>query len=63
MTNIEQHNIMDLIVLQDKINKNPKTMTLKGVAEDEGALEGIIETIKDKGASGFKGGLRHVTKK
>jgi hypothetical protein len=37
-------------------------MTLEGVAEDEGALEGIIETIEDKGALGFKGGLRHVTK-
>jgi hypothetical protein len=35
-------------------------MTLKGVAEDEGALEGIVETIEDKGAR-FKGGLKHVT--
>jgi hypothetical protein len=35
-------------------------MTLEGILEDEGALEGIVETIEDKGASRFKGGLRHV---
>jgi hypothetical protein len=35
-------------------------MTLEGVTKNEGALEGILETIKDKGALGFKGGLRHA---
>jgi hypothetical protein len=37
-------------------------VTLKGATKDEGALEGIVETIEDKGASGFKGGLGHVAK-
>jgi hypothetical protein len=36
-------------------------MTLEKVLEDDGALKGIMETIEDKGASRFKGGLRHVT--
>jgi hypothetical protein len=37
-------------------------MTLEGVPEDDGALKGIVETIENKGAPRFKGGLRHVTK-
>jgi hypothetical protein len=37
-------------------------MTLEGTTKDEGALEGTIETTKDKGASKFKGGLEHVAK-
>jgi len=35
-------------------------MTL-GVVEDERALERIVETTKNKGTLGFKGGLKHAT--
>lgn len=37
-------------------------MTLEGATKGERALEGIVETTNDKGASRFKGGLRHVAK-
>jgi hypothetical protein len=36
-------------------------VTLEGAIEDEGTLEGIAKTTKDKGALGFKGKLRHAT--
>jgi hypothetical protein len=37
-------------------------MTLEGVVEDERALKRIVETTKNKGTLGFRGGLKHVTK-
>jgi hypothetical protein len=37
-----------------KESSSPSTMTLEGILEDEGALEGIVETIEDMGHQDLK---------